>query len=65
MLTLEPERDETGAVELDRDGNPEYPRLRGYTRNNPDYPHLQGMQEWFSFQRARTGPTRWRATSSS
>jgi len=48
-LTLEPERDDTGAIELDDDGQPTYPRLRGYTRNNPDYPHLQGKQEWFSF----------------
>jgi multiple sugar transport system permease protein len=48
-LTLEPERDDTGAIVLDKDGEPEYPRLRSYTRNNPDYPHLQGKQEWFSF----------------
>jgi multiple sugar transport system permease protein len=48
-LTLEPERDEAGAVVLDDDGEPTYPRLRSYTRNNPDYPHLQGKQEWFSF----------------
>lgn len=48
-LTLEPERDAEGNVELDRDGEPSYPRLRSYTRNNPDYPHLQGKQEWFSF----------------
>ena len=48
-LTLEPERDASGAVVLDDDGQPEYPRLRGYTRNNPDYPHLQGKQAWFSF----------------
>ena len=51
VLTLEPERDDAGAVKLDKDGQPTYPRLRGYTRNNPDYPHLQGMQEWFSFRR--------------
>ena len=51
VLTLEPERDDAGAVKLDKDGQPTYPRLRGYTRNNPDYPHLQGMQEWFSFER--------------
>jgi multiple sugar transport system permease protein len=48
-LTLEPERDASGAVVLDEDGQPEYPRLRSYTRNNPDYPHLQGKQEWFGF----------------
>jgi multiple sugar transport system permease protein len=51
VLTLEPERDETGAIIRDEDGVPEYPRVRGFTRNNPDYPGLQGMQEWFSFQR--------------
>jgi multiple sugar transport system permease protein len=51
VLTLEPERDDSGAIVLDDDGQPEYPRLRSFTRNNPDYPHLQGMQEWFSFQR--------------
>ncbi len=51
VLTLEPERDDAGAIKLDKDGRPAYPRLRSYTRNNPDYPNLQGMQEWFSFQR--------------
>ncbi len=51
VLTLEPERDAAGAIKLDADGQPTYPRLRGYTRNNPDYPKLQGMQEWFSFSR--------------
>ncbi|MFT4162151.1 MAG: sugar ABC transporter permease [Shinella sp.] len=48
-LTLAPERDEAGAVVRGDDGQPSYPRLRGYTRNNPDYPHLAGKQEWFSF----------------
>lgn len=48
LLTLEPVRDESGVVQHDDDGQPTYPRLRGYTRNNPEYPHLQGMQEWFS-----------------
>jgi multiple sugar transport system permease protein len=54
VLTLGPERDEAGALKLDKDGQPAYPRLRGYTRNNPDYPRLQGMQEWFSFQRGES-----------
>jgi len=48
-LTLEPERDDAGALVLEDDGQPTYPRLRSYTRNNPDYPNLQGKQEWFSF----------------
>lgn len=49
MITLEPERDAAGAIVRDASGTPQYPRLRGYTRNNPDYPNLQGMQEWFSW----------------
>lgn len=54
-ITLDPVRDDAGAVVM-TDGAPEYPALRGYTRNNPDYPHLDGMREWFSFDRgeART-----------
>jgi len=48
MLTLEPLRDESGAVVM-KDGAPEYPALRSLTRNNPDYPHLNGMREWFAF----------------
>ncbi len=52
-LTLEPVRDDAGAVVM-KDGAPEYPALRGYTRNNPDYPHLDGMREWFSFDRGES-----------
>jgi multiple sugar transport system permease protein len=48
MLTLEPVKDEAGQVVL-KDGAPEYPSLRSFTRNNPDYPELTGMREWFSF----------------
>ncbi|WP_341211799.1 sugar ABC transporter permease [uncultured Limimaricola sp.] len=50
VLTLEPERDDAGAVLRDEDGGIEYPRLRNFTRNNPDYPHLDGMREWKSMQ---------------
>ena len=50
IFTLEPERDDTGAVLRDEDGEIEYPRLRNFTRNNPDYPNLQGKREWFSWQ---------------
>ncbi|MEM1361990.1 MAG: sugar ABC transporter permease [Pseudomonadota bacterium] len=50
IFTLEPERDESGAVVRDEDGQIEYPRLRNFTRNNPDYPNLQGKREWFSWQ---------------
>lgn len=48
LLTLEPERDEAGAILRDDAGNATYPALRGYTRNNDAYPHLDGMREWFS-----------------
>jgi multiple sugar transport system permease protein len=47
-LTLEPLKDEAGAVKM-KDGAPEYPSLRSFTRNNPDRPDLAGMREWFSF----------------
>lgn len=49
VLTLDPVRDEAGAVKLTAEGAAEYPALRSYTRNNPDYPNLNGMREWFSF----------------
>ncbi|MCX7300613.1 MAG: sugar ABC transporter permease [Rhodobacterales bacterium] len=49
-ISLEPLRDDAGAV-LMKDGEPEYPALRSFTRNNPDYPHLDGTREWFSFDR--------------
>lgn len=48
FLTLEPERDDAGAIVREADGSPTYPALRGYTRNNEDYPQLDGMREWFS-----------------
>jgi multiple sugar transport system permease protein len=47
-LTLEPMRDDSGAIVM-KDGAPEYPSLRTLTRNNPDRPDLAGMREWFSF----------------
>ncbi len=50
VFTLEPERDDAGAVMRDDDGEIEYPRLRKFTRNNPDYPNLAGKREWFSWQ---------------
>lgn len=48
-LTLDPERDASGAVTRAADGSPNYPSLRSFTRNNADYPQLDGMREWFSF----------------
>ncbi|MEM8631652.1 MAG: sugar ABC transporter permease [Pseudomonadota bacterium] len=50
IFTLEPERDDTGAVLRDEAGEIKYPRLRTFTRRNPDYPHLEGKREWFSWQ---------------
>jgi multiple sugar transport system permease protein len=49
-LTLSPLVDDTGAVIM-KDGTPQYPAVRKFTRNNPDYPDLAGMREWFSFDR--------------
>jgi multiple sugar transport system permease protein len=49
VLRLEPVRDDSGAVKLTAEGEPEYPAIRSFTRNNPDYPNLTGMREWFSF----------------
>ena len=48
ILTLEPLKDEAGAVRM-KDGAPEYPALRSFTRKNPGYPQLDGMRELFSF----------------
>ena len=62
VLTLEPERDDAGAVKLGRDGQPSYPRTRGYTRNNPDYPQLQGCRSGSASSAGRSAPTCWRAT---
>ena len=47
ILTIVPETDDAGATVRDADGNPEYPRVRTFTRNNPDYPQYAGMREWF------------------
>ncbi len=49
VFTLEPERDDSGAVVYD-DGEIAYPRLRTFTRKNPDYPELEGMREFASWQ---------------
>lgn len=49
LLTLDPLRDEAGAIQMTAEGTPEYPALRSFTRNNPDHPSLNGMREWFSF----------------
>ena len=48
-FTLEPERDDSGAI-VYRDGGIVYPRLRNFTRNNADYPELDGLREFTSWQ---------------
>ena len=50
VFTLEPERDESGAIVWDDDGSIAYPRLRTFTRKNPDYPELNGLREFVSWQ---------------
>ena len=50
VFTLEPERDENGAVVWDDDGGISYPRLRTFTRKNPNYPELSGLREFVSWQ---------------
>ena len=53
VITIEPERDESGAVIRDADGEIQYPRVRTITRN-PDYPQYKGMREWFRWQSGET-----------
>ena len=50
LFTLEPQRDESGAIVWDDDGSIAYPRLRTFTRKNPDYPELSGLREFVSWQ---------------
>ena len=54
VLSIEPERDDAGDVMRDEDGNPEYPRVRTFTRNNPDFPQYAGMREWFRWHSGDT-----------
>jgi multiple sugar transport system permease protein len=49
VITLEPERDDAGAVVRDEDGAIEYPRVRSITRSD-DFPQYRGMREWFRWQ---------------
>ena len=50
LFTLEPERDQSGAIVYDDKGSIAYPRLRTFTRKNPDYPELNGLRELTSWQ---------------
>lgn len=49
VLTLEPDRDDSGQVVRDDDGAIEYPRVRSITRSD-DFPQYRGMSEWFRWQ---------------
>ena len=53
VITLEPERDDQGAIKRDASGNIEYPRVRSVTRN-ADTPQYRGMNEWFRWQAGDT-----------
>lgn len=46
VITLEPERDESGAIVRDEDGEIVYPRVRTITRSD-EFPQYRGMREWF------------------
>lgn len=50
LFTLEPDRDQSGALVYDDEGGIAYPRLRIFTRKNPDYPELNGLREFTSWQ---------------
>lgn len=49
IITLEPERDDAGAVIRDEDGAIAYPRVRTITRSD-EFPQYRGMREWFRWQ---------------
>jgi len=49
LLSIEPERKDSGELVRDDEGDLAYPRVRTFTRNNPDFPQYKGMREWFSW----------------
>ncbi len=49
VITLEPERDSTGAIVRDDKNEIQYPRVRTITRN-PAFAQYKGMREWFRWQ---------------
>ena len=51
FLTLDAGRDASGAVVME-DGEPVYPKLRGFTRNKDDYPKYFRKRQLFSFDRS-------------
>lgn len=46
ILTLEAKKDDSGNVIM-KDGEPEFPRLRPFTRDKEKYPEYHLMREWF------------------
>ena len=49
VITLEPERDSSGAILREENGEISYPRVRTITRSD-DFPEYRGMREWFRWQ---------------
>lgn len=49
ILTIEPNKTQSGQLLLDDNGDLTYPRVRTFTRNNPQHPELKSMREWFSW----------------
>ncbi|MFK3781454.1 carbohydrate ABC transporter permease [Agrobacterium sp. NPDC089420] len=54
VLTLQPNRDANGSVQLNDKGERTYPALRTFTRGNPEYQYLSGMREWFTLDFGQT-----------
>ena len=46
ILTIEAERDDKGELILN-DGAPQFPKLRGFTRDKENYPQYHRKREWF------------------
>ena len=49
IITLEPDRDDAGAIIRDENGEISYPRVRTVTRSD-EFPQYRGMREWFRWQ---------------
>jgi len=51
ILTIEPERTESGEIAVDENGKPIYPRLRKWTRDQTGFPEYFRKREWFHIDR--------------
>lgn len=47
LLTLEAERDASGAIKRNEQGEAVFPRLRSFTRNEKEYPQHFRKRDWF------------------